>query len=100
MAEPVLHFEVRTGMSACGRALPTAGFFTSDRETFEDTTEACKPCRRIYEREAALTHSGGNRLTSCGMPVVLATVPPGKESCAECRRNVSAAGGFLAAVRK
>lgn len=58
MLPPVLHFEVATGKTACGRSLPTAGYFTDDQATFEEPGTPdhprCKSCWRIVSRDWSL----------------------------------------------
>jgi hypothetical protein len=44
----VLHFEKMPGKAACGRKLPTAGYFTDALEEFEEREGSrCKTCWRV-----------------------------------------------------
>ena len=44
----VMHYEEKTGRSACGRTLPTAGFYTDDLGQIEDRAGSrCKSCWRV-----------------------------------------------------
>jgi hypothetical protein len=48
MRDPVMHYEVAAGRSACGRDLPTAGFFTDDLGILETREGSrCKACWRV-----------------------------------------------------
>lgn len=53
-----LHLETSPGRAACGRVLPTAGFFTDDVGMFEEREGSrCKSCWRAY----AAKHPGVSR---------------------------------------
>ena len=48
----VIHFELTDHRAACGRKLPTAGFFTPSATDFELAIgPRCKSCVRVFERD-------------------------------------------------